>query len=722
MGFFNFLLIIILVFWIIALQSKIDKLIDTLRYVCKKINDYEKIAFITPSSEVEKKQPATPEPVAKPVQPAATVQAPIRPEKPVVQPQINEPKVETPKVKPVYVEQTKKEEFDIQKALLGNVFNKIGALAIIIAVIILIKLVSQFIVITPVMKFAFGIILGTGFMFAGSVMHKKDHMKNFSEVLLGTGFATYFITTFCGSTVLDLYGSVAALIMGGVLLLLTYSVSNKLKTPSMIVIGLIGGYLTPLFAEANKGEVFGFLIFLNILSLIFTLRNKHYNVINTLNIVLSMLIMSVIYLYNAFISKGSELSYVYPLVLWGSYVLYDLLRDKTNVLDNVLSWANYVLLTTFSLLLFHNAHDKLSLLFIVTAVIYLLLAGSSRFAKNSLYKTYEYFVMLNVWLYIMFMFNDVQSIMAWSFVALAVSVFVATFRLNYLLPAIVAYFSTTFIGALIAHSAGEYCFLAKYSPMINPRTLVFIVPVITMLFSAKLIRTFETKSANWLRFTGVSLLYLFVIGEINSYFLSAHGNADYINFNRLMILAIIGFVYSLNMKKFANIAKSVLFNVASICTFIFTVLLLICSSYWYPDAFLPILNLRFAAYLLAIIACVLYDRWDKVDFFKYIAVFLGFLLCHSESASIQKLYGAGWQYLISLSWVLYSGITTIIGIVKNRRYLINTGIGIIFLTIGRIFIYDLAKVDALYKLVAFLALGIILMLVSYIYTVNKNKK
>ena len=114
MGFFNFLLIIILVFWIIALQSKIDKLIDTLRYVCKKINDYEKIAFITPSSEVEKKQPATPEPVAKPVQPAATVQAPIRPEKPVVQPQINEPKVETPKVKPVYVEQTKNIEQEIK--------------------------------------------------------------------------------------------------------------------------------------------------------------------------------------------------------------------------------------------------------------------------------------------------------------------------------------------------------------------------------------------------------------------------------------------------------------------------------------------------------------------------------------------------------------------------------------------------------------------------------
>ena len=80
------------------------------------------------------------------------------------------------------------------------------------------------------------------------------------------------------------------------------------------------------------------------------------------------------------------------------------------------------------------------------------------------------------------------------------------------------------------------------------------------------------------------------------------------------------------------------------------------------------------------------------------------------------------KYVISLSWVLYSGITTIIGILRNKKYLINTGIALIILSILRIFIYDLANVEAIYKLVAFLALGIILMLVSYIYTTNKNKQ
>ena len=71
-----------------------------------------------------------------------------------------------------------------------------------------------------------------------------------------------------------------------------------------------------------------------------------------------------------------------------------------------------------------------------------------------------------------------------------------------------------------------------------------------------------------------------------------------------------------------------------------------------------------------------------------------------------------YNYLISLAWVLYSGTVTICGIQYNKRYLINSGIFMIILSILRIFIYDLAKVEALYKLIAFLALGIILMLVS----------
>ena len=45
MGFFSFLLFILLLCWVITLQGKVDSLSATLKHVCRKINDYEKIAF-----------------------------------------------------------------------------------------------------------------------------------------------------------------------------------------------------------------------------------------------------------------------------------------------------------------------------------------------------------------------------------------------------------------------------------------------------------------------------------------------------------------------------------------------------------------------------------------------------------------------------------------------------------------------------------------------------
>ena len=135
---------------------------------------------------------------------------------------------------------------------------------------------------------------------------------------------------------------------------------------------------------------------------------------------------------------------------------------------------------------------------------------------------------------------------------------------------------------------------------------------------------------------------------------------------------------------------------------------------------MPIVNLRCAVYITAILSSIIFARWMKGEPFKYIAVILGFFLVHCESVGLTHIH-ENIKFIISLVWVLYSGGITICGILLNKRYLINSGIFIIILTIFRIFIFDLAKVDALYKLVAFLALGIILMLVSYIYTFNQKK-
>ncbi len=599
------------------------------------------------------------------------------------------------------------ENSDLQSVFLGNIFNKIGALAIIIAVIIFIKLVSPFIVITPLMKVIFGFIAGLGMSGGALAMHSKEDLKKYSEVLLGTGFATLFITTFCAYSMFNIFNTAAVISVGAVLLLMTFVIAQRMKTASMLVIGLIGGYLTPVFSGAGYEVSLYYLLFLNLVSLIFTLKNKHYNVVNCINLVITMFV---------FLPYVVEpVKPLFPLLLWGIYIVYDILRDKTNKTDNILSIINYFVLALFSAVLYRSIHNYLGALLAFTAVVYGVLA-----LKSSLYKYYVHFMLFNLWLSVFFLLSDVTSVFVWAAAATVLSYLIGKLKFKYLTGMYAWYLLTAVVGALLASHDGQFCMYAKYVPVINMRTLVFSFPIIASFISAYIFKNEnDGKYVNLLVFNGVSLIYLYLTGEISSLL-----HSEAIELNRWMIYSILGFIYSVHLRFLYKSDNCDLFNIVSWLVYALSMMiLLICGiDYHTSHGYLPVLNLKFAAYAFAILTSIILGREFKNDFFKYFAVFLGFLLVHGESVGIAYLHNS-MSYIISLSWVLYSGVITVCGILSNKRYLINSGIAVIILTIFRIFIFDLAKVDALYKLIAFLALGIILMYVSYLYTTNqKNLK
>ncbi|MBD5402632.1 DUF2339 domain-containing protein [bacterium] len=696
MSFILFLFCFILLVWVITLDQKISKLSSSVDYLLKTLSK---------DTSVKSEPKPTPEPIIE-----ARSTEPV-PEKAPVEEQKS---IKVDKIEQVIVNPEKsKENFELQNAFLGNIFNKVGAVAIIIAVVIFAKLVSPYIVITSMMKFVLGVIAGGGMVLGGLCLHKKDKMKNYSEVLLGTGFATLFITVFCGYSLFNILNTMSVFFIGAILLLVIYLISHSMKTPSMLIIGLIGGYLTPCFSGGSHDAAFSYLIFLNLISLIYTLQNKKYSFINIINLVITMLVLSVSNLME-------PIKIIFPLVLWGIYIVYDLLRDKSDNVSFSLSLINYIALTLFSLVYFREAHTSLGCLLAVTAAVYYILAFFSYKTNNELYKTYAHYVLINVWFVILFLLNDIQSVVMWSLVPLCVSFMVAKFNRSYLKGSVIAYYMTAFAGALLAQSNGEFCFSAQYFPILNIRTLIFAIPVGSMFISSCLMKSTYKTVSEFLKFISISLAYLYVVGEVSSLLLQAEIAKSSISFNQWMLYIIIGFAYALNTNRLYKLTKFGLFNVATWIVYAFTILILIGYSYYYPEGFLPILNLRFAAYVMGIAVSFILAQWNKIDFFKYLAVILGFVLAHCESVGISRLY-ENMSYIISLVWILYSGGITIAGILLGRKYLINSGICIVILTILRIFIFDLAKVDALYKLIAFLALGIILMLVSYIYTTRQKR-
>ncbi|MDE6138872.1 MAG: DUF2339 domain-containing protein, partial [Candidatus Gastranaerophilales bacterium] len=470
----------------------------------------------------------------------------------------------------------KKDDFSLQNAFLGNIFNKIGAIAIIIAVIIFIKLVSPFIVITPLMKVIFGCLAGVGMIGGALYLHTKENMMNYSEVLLGTGFADLFITTFCAYSMFHLIGTAAVITVGALLLLITFILAQRMQTVSMLVIGLAGGYLTPCFSGASYEVCMWYLIFLNAVSLIYTLKNQRFCSINIINLVITML---------AFMPYVIEPAKpILPIALWAIYIVYDLLRDKSSKLGYAVSVVNYAVLTIFSMILFRTSQVYFGCMLGVAALVYYVMAYCSYVAKNEIYKTYVYYILLNIWLVILFLLNDIYSVAIFSIIGFALAVFVGKFNRKYLSTAMQGYFFTAFAGALLAKSGSDLCMFAHYSPILNIRTLVFGIPIAAMLSAAFMLKKEHQNTSNLLKFSGISLGYLYLVGEVNSLFAQVASAED---FNKWMLYLMIGFVYSVHTKKLYMQNNYVLFEVASCFLYIISLFLLLCGSYTYPQGYLP---------------------------------------------------------------------------------------------------------------------------------------
>jgi uncharacterized membrane protein len=226
-----------------------------------------------------------------------------------------------------------------------------------------------------------------------------------------------------------------------------------------------------------------------------------------------------------------------------------------------------------------------------------------------------------------------------------------------------------------------------------------------------------------MKFCAISLIYILVsfeIGDYIQYIAKEEASAVFIS---AMTYSIICSIYSLQMKKLHTIAKLPIFNAAFYAIGIIALLILFFEGLTFKpvESFIPIFNLRFIAFMTATAVTAYIAKSEKSDFYKYLALILGFVLLSAETNDYARNIAAGGMgYLMSVIWTLYAGVLLAIGIFKDKKYLKMTGIWIIIITVLKILFVDMAQVNFLYKMIVFVLLGAVLMMVSYYY--NKQQK
>ncbi|MDX1753733.1 MAG: DUF2339 domain-containing protein [Salinimicrobium sediminis] len=151
------------------------------------------------------------------------------------------------------------------------------------------------------------------------------------------------------------------------------------------------------------------------------------------------------------------------------------------------------------------------------------------------------------------------------------------------------------------------------------------------------------------------------------------------------------------------------------------------SEYYQRDIFhIGIRYLSFLFVALALFACYKYLRQEFMQRDFTIAFDL---LLHISVLWIASSELINWMYIaeatqsyklgLSILWGIYSLFLIALGIWKNKKHLRIAAIALFGVTLIKLFFYDITHLDTIAKTVVFVSLGVLLLIISFLY--NKYK-
>lgn len=278
-------------------------------------------------------------------------------------------------------------------------------------------------------------------------------------------------------------------------------------------------------------------------------------------------------------------------------------------------------------------------------------------------------------------------------------------------------------------------------PLLNWLIYIYFVPIILLYPIYKLSRYAPLILSNIAKYVCSAMMFfafVFSTIEVRQYF---HGNFldggnilfnESATYSHLWILLACLFLF-LNYKfktPLTAVASKIVIVIAVIKIFLYDVIIANPVFYHHNVGTLPILNYLIYVYFLPILLFyLLYRLFDKTGAIKdikplllYFSMFLSlvFLILEvrqyfhgnfiDEKTVLQKE-----NYTYSVVLILYSFALLIFGVIKKNQFSRIASLIVIYLAVAKVFVYDLRQLKDLYRVTSFLALGISLLVVSYLY-------
>ncbi|MGM9998137.1 MAG: DUF2339 domain-containing protein [Candidatus Bruticola sp.] len=618
----------------------------------------------------------------------------------------------------------------LEQLFLGSLFDKLGALAFLIFVILFIKWLSPYLALTASMKVGAIYTLSLAFMAIGACSLPKQNMRGVAETLLGLGLASAIMITYAGSVYFELWDNYVTLVLASLILLGTYILAYFVQKRSVICLGALAGYANLVFIQTSIDSTFVFdfyLVILTLFCLIGTVRGRNWGALFSVHLIVSWIFILVRCLFNS----ESDFSTVALGAMWFVVLIYDLFRTEEGYTPRQLQFSvylNHFVMILGSIIIYENGEFLATS--VCAAVLLWALAKLHWDNKKILAGT-----LVNSSLLILALstygfeepISRVVFLSALSLVSIAAAVYKTE---NSYLRDNLCFWNgccniMAFVVLLFADLGGRIdFFLTPDRNFWHLGALLSLISASSWLLSYLLIKyspwsVEKEKLKNFSLWAAITLVYIYCGREIadllERVFSKGFSGHALSWFSSVTVCSI----YALHTALQAKVSKSksfvVGYNLALIMS-VWALLVYAPASIFLNrlNDFMPIVNLGFLAHAMTILALAAVFVISQTSVYAVGAIFVGWSLVHFEGGNIVNI--CGMESITSVLWMLYAAAVIFVGIGLKKSYVTKCGIFIVCITLLRVVTYDIISLPIGYKLLLFFVLGCAFLIVSYYYS------
>jgi len=428
----------------------------------------------------------------------------------------------------------------------GNLFNWIGAIAVVIGLALALLYAIQKGFITPPLRIALGYAVGIGLLLLGYRFHRRG-MATFAQGLIGAGIAVCYL---CG------YASYVPAVVGafGAEPMVSYPVAFVLMIAAAILafqqailydslavalLGWVGGFLTPFILRSGNENVLGLLTYLAFLTLgmvALVIWRDRWAVLEPLTLVTTYLLYFTLSLLmpGTFASiANAPLAAGFLIIIWAMFHAADLhraywrvtsqsqMRQFFSALNPVMMWGLLYLTLT------PHYHDSIAAVSLGMGVVYF--AGALLFERwgrkeNQLVPRSTVCAIVLLALATWIELHGFTRITAWSVEAAVILWAGLRWRRDYAWISALSLLGVAFVVLLFVPNTFYWQHLATFTPVLNPRVLAFLVLAAGLLYAAIRFRDRDELRAV-LHYGWISLVFALLAVEVNDGFRALYQSA-----------------------------------------------------------------------------------------------------------------------------------------------------------------------------------------------------